>query len=45
MRAGGLAMLGLSWPDLMRLRTLQGAQVAKPGWGRAKRVLLPIEQA
>ena len=40
MRAGGLAMLGLSWPDLMRLRTLQGAQVAKPGWGRAKRVLL-----
>ena len=33
-------MLGLSWPDLMRLRTLQGTQVAKPGWGRAKRVLL-----
>tara|TARA_B100001123_G_scaffold254163_1_gene283580 strand:- start:461 stop:1981 length:1521 start_codon:yes stop_codon:yes gene_type:complete len=40
MRAGGLAMLGLSWPDLMRLRTLQGTQIAKPGWGRAKRVLL-----
>ena len=40
MRAGGLAMLGLSWPDLLRLRTLQGEQVVRPGGGRAKRVLL-----
>ena len=40
MRAGGLAMLGLSWPDLLRLRSLQGARGGDAGWGRAKRVLL-----
>ena len=40
MRAGGLVALGLTWADLLRLRSLQAARPSNASFGRAKRVLL-----